>query len=77
MSYKRGFMYQKKYRSSCTMSKLVRKMQRQADTKASRFLSSRTSWNRGNLDPAFGGSDLSAGSYLDSLLYVLTKQSDF
>ena len=70
-------MYQKKYRSSCTMSKLVRKMQRQADTKASRFLSSRTSWNRGNLDPACGSNDLSAVSYPDSLLYIVTKQADF
>ena len=49
----------------------------QIDAKAGRFLSSRKSCNRGNLDPAFGGSDLSAGSYLDSLLYVLTKEADF
>jgi hypothetical protein len=59
------------------MNELVRKMQRQADTKAGRILSSRTSCNRGNSDPACGRSDLSAVSYPDSLLYIVTKQADF
>ena len=33
------------------MSQLVRKIQRQADTNAGRFLSSRSAWDRANLGP--------------------------
>ena len=71
MSYKRGFMYQK-------VQKQVHNEQAcQIDAKAGRFLSSRKSCNRGNLDPACGSNDLSAVSYPDSLLYIVTKQADF
>ena len=49
MNYMRSFTNLKE--QSCTKSQLVRKIQTQANTNASRFLSSRSAWDRANLGP--------------------------
>ena len=44
-------LHRSKRTEAATLSQLVRKIQRQADTNAGRFLSSRSAWDRANLGP--------------------------
>ena len=73
MNYMRGFE-DIENRGNCTMSQLVSKKQRKADTKSGRFRSSRSAWDRGCFmyRPSHGrDGNFRAGSYPASLLSVL------
>ena len=44
-----GLQESKRTKASASMSQIVKKIETQADTKAGRFLSSKSAWDRGSL----------------------------